>query len=197
MPANTSPRSLFEEKSEEEDDESVVESEFTTWFNPTSRDVRIEVHVSTPLANGDKYPPKETKKEGKLNEKTGKKLYIIKAKSERVLPSEYDGQIQRVKDDVVMSGLAPQLVHRGLKVVPTVHPSLDAAIQAERAATARATQLMLEKVALEQSQVTAAMELEQLRDTVRQQKAEADALRATLAASDAKKKKATETPPSQ
>lgn len=179
-------RSLFD--SDDEGSPEPETSPFTTWYNPTDRDVRLDLHVETPKPHQGSGPPTafsegrrtptDTKREGVFNERRGTKLFIVKARAEKVIPSEFDGAIQKVKDGVVMSGLAPQLLNKGLKELPKVHASLDVALQNERAATARAKDLMLEKQALIDAQASQAAELEALREIVRKQNEEKAELQA-------------------
>jgi hypothetical protein len=119
--------------------------QFTMWRNPTDADIYLELHKETPThgpsiadrlrqfeqSTGTRLDPKEydMQRPGTRawQEKTGKRLFVVKANGGTTLiPSEYDRAIQDVKDGVVMGGLGSNLDRLGCESRPVLHPALDA-----------------------------------------------------------------------
>jgi hypothetical protein len=125
----------------------------TEWYNPTKIDVVLEIHIGTDPKNAAwKRAFLEASPAKREEMKTGNRIYIVKAGSTRLIPSEYDLAIQRThclhpqchsKKDccknldhprVVSAGLAPQLICKRWHKVPTLAANLDMArAQAEEA----------------------------------------------------------------
>lgn len=126
---------------------------YTEWYNPTSTDVVLEIYVGTdPKNHLWRKAFLEASQVKRLEMKSGNKIFIVKAGQTREIPAEYDLAIQRThclhpqctaKKDackdldhprVVASGLAPQLVCKKWRRVPSLAANLDMArAQAEQA----------------------------------------------------------------
>jgi hypothetical protein len=132
---------------------------FTEWYNPTDRDVVLEVHIGTDPKNSlwrksflEASPAKRQEM------RSGNRIFIVRAGKSREISSEYDLAIQRThclhpqctaKKDcckdldhprVVVAGLAPQLQCMKWHRVPSLSANLDQArAQAEAAVQALST----------------------------------------------------------
>lgn len=113
----------------------------TVWFNSTDNPIQIDVYVGHPAVLPN---PKRMGRPLTWEERTAKRRYLIPAKGQRAIPSEFDAEIQRFqcmdtdcsqnpfgcKDPehrwMIVGGLCPQgLVRRGLQVRPVLAPGLD------------------------------------------------------------------------
>lgn len=127
----------------------------TIWENPFDYDVAVQVHVgSTPRADPTEkgLAAWRSLPEGRRREmRTGQRTYVIRAKSQRSIPSEFDQGIQQtrcthsdcpgpkgifcrdpehVEYRQIVGGLYPRLICRGTQQRPItkpmdLHPSLD------------------------------------------------------------------------
>jgi hypothetical protein len=190
----------------ETDGPLVIEDEQmnTEWHNPTDRDVVVEVHVGTDAKNAlwrkwfNAAPP--AKRQEMM---TGLRVFVIKANSTRMIPSEYDLAIQRTqcihpqchkKRDqcrnvdhprVVVSGLAPQLVCRRWEKVPSLHQNLDTALAATAAATkalaeATAHRMLAEQQSKSAEELLASSQLEARRNADAREAAERELQRVNV-----------------
>lgn len=69
-------------------------SDETVWYNPTEKDAILDLYVATPqmrVAGRRVVPPRN------WEEKTGMRRYVIKAKTMRTLPSDFDRAIQQTQ----------------------------------------------------------------------------------------------------
>ena len=130
----------------------------TEWYNPTSQDVVLEIHIGTDPKNAAwRKAYLEASPARRLEMKSGNRIYVIKAGQIKMVPSDYDLAVQRThclhpactsKKDackdldhprVVSAGLAPQLICKRWHRVPGLAANLDMAkAQAEQAMTAMA-----------------------------------------------------------
>lgn len=176
--------------------EGVETVEETIWQNTTDRDVVLDLYVGVPpLVN-----LRAAIRSGKRltwEQRTGKRRYIIRARSERAIPSEFDTAIQQhqclepecsqrplaCKDKThrhaVVGGLAPkQLVMKGCQHRPVISAALDDRHAAEQAAKEKTVEALLAKSENEVKLQQAQEELERLRAEVARkelQSANADA----------------------
>lgn len=104
----------------------VEEQRFTTWRNPTEREMRIDIH-----------------------DRPGKRRrYTILPGQEIRIPGEYDRAIHDVRNGVIMGGLAPRL-ERVAGNLP-LHPCLDPVLAAEKEAAEAAEAAVITKKAADE-----------------------------------------------
>lgn len=162
----------------------------TEWFNPSSEDVVLELHVGTDPKNMVWLKAyREASVAKRLEMKSGNRIMIVKAGQSKMIPAEFDLAIQRTnclhpqctaKRDlckdldhprVVSGGLAPQLLCKRWHRVPSLAANLDIArAQADEAmrqvASAHAQKLQAERdttnaqLLMERAQVSAREALE-------------------------------------
>jgi hypothetical protein len=131
---------------------------FTTWVNPTDRDVVLDLHTGASPQN-----------------LSGRVRYIVPANGEQIVPAEFDLGIHDTRDGVIVGGLGPQLRRKDKSEI--LHSSLDADKAAEREAAADAEKALIAKQAAEQAMMSA----------VAKQQAAAAAISATAEAAKPKK----------
>jgi hypothetical protein len=144
IPVETTPAHLIE------DDQM-----FTEWFNPTDRQVILQIHVGTDPKNAMWRQAFNAASPAKrLEMKSGVRIIIVKPGETKSIDSEYDLAIQRTRclhpqcsakrdackdidhPRVVTSGLAPQLICKRWKKVPRLDANLDQARAQTEAAIA-------------------------------------------------------------
>lgn len=170
---------------DEDDLQEEEKSPYTTWHNPTDTDVVLDLHVATPTPHAGTGPggaPRERKKHGQLNEKTGTKRFIIKARGECIIPAEFDQAIQKVTDGIIQCGLAPQLINRGVKILPKLHVALDVAEQKRKETVEAMRKAVLDRAAAAEELATSQAQLAQLREEKRKTDDERAKLEADAAA---------------
>lgn len=175
--------------------ESVKE---TLWENVTDKDIPLEVYVgwaTTARPHPDlntrdpelsRLSPRKLTRE----ERTPTRLWIVKARSTRAIPEEFDMEIQRhqctepectgnplgCKDNthrkMIVGGLVPQgLIKRGMQHRPVLSPVLDT--------------LKKEAAAAEEKEIKALVMQKQAETALEEHKKEIAALKAALAKRDA------------
>ena len=155
---------MFNDNSDLAEDEIVNESIKTTdWYNPTEDTITLILNVETPT-NRRKVREGSTDKPLSYFEKTGNRKIVIKSKQTVTILSEFDNAIQTVREGFIIKGLAPQLVNKGAKVTPKIHPSLDG-ITAERNAA------QAEAVIAVKAQAAAAVRITELTEELARMKA--------------------------
>lgn len=114
----------------------------TIWFNPTDKDVLLELYVGNPVPRkqGDRYVPPKT-----YEQRTGCRKYVIKAHATAALDKDFDRAVQHTEclnplcvgrpvmctnrgedhPKRIVGGLGPQLVNLGERVRPVLAPALD------------------------------------------------------------------------
>ena len=146
-----------------EDDQRLTE-----WFNPTSTDVVLQIHIGTDPKNAIwRKAFLEASPARRLEMKSGIRVLIVKAGQSKWIESEYDYAIQRTRclhpqcqskrdacrdlehPRVVTSGLAPQLTCKRWKSVPRLDANLDQARAQAEAATQQMAKAQTEKLAAE------------------------------------------------
>lgn len=95
--------------------EYVPEASETVWYNPTGSDMALKLYVGVERAA---QVPGSKKKSPWL-------LYVVPAKGERKIPSEFDTAIQDVRAGVIMGGKGPRLVNRSRTEPVKLHEALD------------------------------------------------------------------------
>jgi hypothetical protein len=156
----------------------------TIWHNPTEKDVVLDLYVGIPnnlrgLVRSGKRLTWE--------QRTGKRRYIIKAKSRRAIPSEFDMAIQhmqcqdpsgecsqkpfecknRAHRRTIIGGLAPHtLVMEGLQHRPTVSDALDDKYAAAQAHREKVAEALIAKSDNEVALKDATEELRRLREEI-------------------------------
>ena len=115
--------------------EPVVEETFTKWYNPLDVDQRVDV-----FGDNASRPTR----------------YIIPAKGERLIPSRFDRAIHTVHGQVIVGGLAPQLVNRSTNAEEHLAPALDTEGEKRRLAEEALFVADANRKAAEQAQVIAA-----------------------------------------
>jgi hypothetical protein len=134
----------------------------TEWHNPTLDQIVLEIHVQTPGKNSRRPNKANGDKPLTFRERTGNLRYVIKSMESVTIPSEYDQAIQRVRDGVIVSGLAPQLKNMGRKDVVKVHDALNSALQEKLKAKSEAQIAYGEKAEAEAKLAVAQAELAKL-----------------------------------
>jgi len=160
---------------------------YTEWYNPTSQDVVLEVHIGTDPKNAAwRKAYLEATPARRLEMKSGNRIFVIKAGQTKQISSDFDLAIQRThclhpactnKKDacrdldhprVVSAGLAPQLICKRWHKVPGLAANLDMAkAQAEQAMAAMA-KANVEKLSAEMEVQGARKLLEQAQATARE-----------------------------
>lgn len=143
IPIETAPINLIEDDQRQ-----------TEWFNPTDRDVVLQIHIGTDPKNALwRQAFLQASPARRLEMKSGLRVLIVKAGQSKWIDSEYDYAIQRTRcfhpqcqskretcrdmehPRVVVSGLAPQLVCKRWKSAPRLEANLDQARAEAEAAT--------------------------------------------------------------
>lgn len=168
------------------DVEETVEE--TIWVNPSDADVVLDLYVGIPQVI---RKPSKTGKALTWEQRTGKRRYIIRAHSERSIPSEFDMAIQHHQCQegecsqapfscknkkhrrMIVGGLAPhQLIMKGMQHRPAVSQSLDdtyAEAQAKKDATVEA---LIRRTENDHELAKAQEELRRLRDEMARKEAQ-------------------------
>lgn len=112
---------------------------FTTWRNPATREVRIYLHLGPDpqLHTGfemNLIPSQHRMSRAKATERIGlgqclrreynRLLICIPPGATLAIPAVYDRAIRTVRDGIVISGYAPQLLIEGETDPPEIHPAL-------------------------------------------------------------------------
>jgi hypothetical protein len=123
------------------------ETRNTLWENPTDRDVVMDLHVGTMPLYGSGPRPTLHPSGATREQRLGVKQFVVKAGKTREIPSEFDVGVQhrecmspectskklycanKSHPSNIVGGLGPQLINRGMKVRPRLHPALDTAHQ--------------------------------------------------------------------
>lgn len=131
--------------------------QFSQWENTTEFDVVLELHKETPKhgkAIADRVaniPDPAAAKVRAWEEQTGKRRFVIPAKKQAFIPSEYDRAIQDVREGIIVGGLGPQLRKLGVEQRPVLSPALDAARARNAELQLAAEQALREKANAEQA----------------------------------------------
>ena len=182
----------------------VETAEETVWQNPGSEDVVLDLYIGIPM-----HVPRPAKTGRPLTweQRTGKRRYIIRANSERAIPSEFDRAIQHIqcldaecsqrpfdcKDRthrwVIVGGLAPNsLIRKGMQHRPALSPALDDIAMREQQEEKATIAALLSEQSSKRELARTQAELETLRaqlverdertaEVARHEKAQADAKR--------------------
>lgn len=154
-------------------------AEETVWQNPNDQDVVLDLYVGIPL-----HIPRPSKTGRALTweQRTGKRRYIIRAKSERAIPSEFDRAIQHIqcmeaecsqrpfdcKDRghrwTIVGGLAPHnVIHKGMQHRPVLSPALDDIAMREQQEKENTIKALLSEQSSKRELERSQAEVEQLR----------------------------------
>lgn len=139
-------------------------SQDTIWYNPFEYDVAVQVHVGAEGKAGP-TPAEEVRWKSlpapvRREKQTGVRTYVIKAKSERAIPSDFDMAIQHTQcshyeclgskglycknpdhseHKTIVAGLYPRLVNKGTQRTPIREPAkLHWALDDQKAKAAQA-----------------------------------------------------------
>lgn len=135
------------------EDESVdAPPQDTIWHNPTKRDVVLPIWVGTSHLIGKKFKPGP---DGKVRRPTGIRRYVVPAGGERAIPAEFDRGIQEIRDGMIVGGLGPQLVRKGVQDPPRIHPALDEVAARQKAEHEAAREALIAKAAAQEALVLA------------------------------------------
>lgn len=154
--------------------DSMETEEQTIWFNPFDYPVAVQVHVGSEPLIGNDFDEEARRRRWhsipaprRRELQTGIRTYVIPAKSQRALPSEFDMGIQRTEcmepeclghklycrnrahtNRIIVGGSYPRLINKGTRRVPLeVPPKLHPALDEERARAAAALEQSKKKLA--------------------------------------------------
>lgn len=139
----------------------------TVWFNPTDKDYVLDLHIGTrPIYTQAQRDRLKQMTPGQKREfLTGKRRFVIPAKSKRAISSDFDQGIQQTEclepecyaqrlycrdathHKQIMGGLGPHLVNMSVQHRPVVHPSLIEANANNEATKQKAYEALLAKQA--------------------------------------------------
>jgi hypothetical protein len=139
----------------------------TVWFNPTDNDAVLDLHIGTrPIYTQAQRDRLKMMTPGQKREfLTGKRRFVIPAKSKRSISSDFDMAIQQTEcmepdcytqrlycrntehHKQVMGGMGPHLLNMSVQHRPVVHSSLIESNANEAATKQRAYEALLAKQA--------------------------------------------------